>query len=114
MTCCRSFFVAAVVSLLAAQASADSWPQFRGPNASGVSRETAPLPAEIGPEKNVLWQVEIPPGVSSPVIHGERIFITGEKPAFEARGAHRNVLGCHDPALLRRAHVVADFQAKIV
>lgn len=59
---------------------ADSWPQFRGPNASGVSRELSPLPAEIGPGKNVLWQVEIPSGVSSPVIDGERIFLTGEKP----------------------------------
>ena len=78
---CCSIFIAAVVSgFLAGEASADSWPQFRGPNASGVSREAAPLPAEIGPGKNVLWQVEIPPGVSSPVIHGERIFLTGEKP----------------------------------
>ena len=78
---CCSIFIAAVMSgFLAGEASADSWPQFRGPNASGVSREAAPLPAEIGPGKNVLWQVEIPPGVSSPVIHSERIFLTGEKP----------------------------------
>jgi outer membrane protein assembly factor BamB len=57
----------------------EPWPQFRGQNASGVSLETAPLPAEIGPEKNVLWSVEIPPGVSSPVIWGEQIYLTGER-----------------------------------
>jgi len=66
-------------ALLSSHAVAEPWPQFRGPNASGVSRETAPLPARIGPETSVVWKVEIPPGVSSPVIHGERLFLTGER-----------------------------------
>jgi len=65
--------------LLSGSAVAEPWPQFRGPNASGVSRETAPLPARIGPETSVVWKVSIPPGVSSPVIHGERLFLTGER-----------------------------------
>ena len=32
--------------------SADSWPQFRGPNGSGRPNVDAPLPHEIGPQKN--------------------------------------------------------------
>jgi outer membrane protein assembly factor BamB len=35
-----------------------------------------PLPAAIGPERGVLWSTTLPPGHSSPVIWGERIFVT--------------------------------------
>jgi outer membrane protein assembly factor BamB len=54
----------------------DSWPQFRGPNAAGVATGDHRLPDQIGPEQNVLWKVPLPPGHSSPIIHGERIFLT--------------------------------------
>lgn len=59
-------------------AEAQDWPRFRGPNGSGVA-EAAGLPAEFGPEKNVVWRTPLPPGHSSPVIAGGRIFVT----AFE-------------------------------
>jgi outer membrane protein assembly factor BamB len=51
------------------------WPQFRGPNGTGVN-ETSKLPAEFGPAKNVVWKTALPPGHSSPVIAGDRIFLT--------------------------------------
>jgi outer membrane protein assembly factor BamB len=51
------------------------WPQFRGPNCSGVS-ETAHPPAEFGPGNHQLWKVNIPSGMSSPVVWGDRIFLT--------------------------------------
>ncbi len=55
----------------------NAWNQFRGPNGSGVD-VTATLPVEFGPEKNVRWKsVPLPMGHSSPVIWGERIFLTG-------------------------------------
>src|SRR5579871_5068883 len=57
--------------------SAD-WPRFRGPNGAGVA-ETASLPDSIGPDKHVIWKTALPPGHSSPVISGDRIFVT----AFE-------------------------------
>ncbi|MFP6673143.1 MAG: PQQ-binding-like beta-propeller repeat protein [Pirellulaceae bacterium] len=60
-------------------ASADPWPQFRGPNASGVSLEKHSLPVAIAPDKNVLWSRTIPPGVSSPVIFGQRMYLTAER-----------------------------------
>ena len=53
----------------------DEWSQFRGPNGTGVS-DTKGLPTEFGPQKNVLWKAELPPGHSSPVLTRDRIFVT--------------------------------------
>ncbi len=66
-----------VTSLLLADATAkaEDWPRFRGPNGSGVA-ETAGLPAEIGPARNVVWKTSLLPGHSSPVLVGDRIFLT--------------------------------------
>ena len=55
---------------------AEDWPQFRGPNASGVSRAERPLPTEFSPEQNLIWSVELGPGIASPVISGERVITT--------------------------------------
>src|SRR5580698_11053065 len=60
------------------QSPAADWPRFRGPNGSGVAESTA-LPDSIGPDKHVVWKTALPPGHSSPVISGDRIFLT----AFE-------------------------------
>ena len=51
------------------------WPQFRGPNASGVAENAHP-PIYFGPDTNLIWQVTVPPGVSAPVVWGERLFLT--------------------------------------
>ena len=58
--------------------AADEWSQFRGPNGTGVS-ETKGLPTEFGPNKNVVWKTELPPGHSSPVLTRDRIFVTAHK-----------------------------------
>ena len=52
------------------------WPQFRGPNGSGLCPSCGQLPTEFGPQKNVLWKTELPEGKSSPVLVGDRIFLT--------------------------------------
>src|SRR5437868_13237435 len=52
------------------------WPRFRGPNGSGVS-EARGVPAEFGAGKNLSWQVNVPEGSSSPIMAGNRIFLTG-------------------------------------
>ena len=51
------------------------WPQFRGPNGSGVADHATP-PVELGPDKNVKWKVPVPSGLSSPVIVGDLIVLT--------------------------------------
>src|SRR4029434_10563060 len=52
-----------------------AWPQFRGPNGSGVADGQKP-PVEIGPDKNVKWKVAVPGGLSSPVVAGDKLVIT--------------------------------------
>jgi hypothetical protein len=64
------------ITIVAGICLAADWPQFRGPNGSGVGN-AARLPIEFGPEKNVVWKTPIPFGHSSPVIAGDLIFLTG-------------------------------------
>src|SRR5688572_1860311 len=58
---------------------AGSWPQFRGPNGTARSEDEARLPAQIGPNQNILWKIALPPGHSSPVIHGNRVYVTAAR-----------------------------------
>lgn len=58
----------------------DNWPQFRGPDTRGVA-EGPPLPPDQWsagpPPQNIAWQADIPGrGWSSPVVWGNRIFLT--------------------------------------
>jgi outer membrane protein assembly factor BamB len=66
----------AVAFVATPAAALEDWTRFRGPNGSGLS-ETKGLPVEFGPALNVVWKAELPQGFSSPVIAGDRIFLTG-------------------------------------
>lgn len=55
---------------------AADWPQFKGPNAAGVSDEKG-LPVEWGKDKGVKWKAALPArGVSSPVVAGGKVYVT--------------------------------------
>jgi outer membrane protein assembly factor BamB len=71
--------IALILALVAPVATDPAeWARFRGPNGSGVATTTG-VPVEFGPEKNVVWKTAIPKGYSSPIIYGNRIFLTGAK-----------------------------------
>lgn len=58
-----------------AGAADDDWPRWRGPKDDGMARGDAPI--EWTDSKNVAWRVPVPGrGHSSPVIWGNRIFVT--------------------------------------
>ena len=62
-----------------ATAVAGDWPQFRGPNAIGKptnAATTESCPVEISPKQHVLWKTPLAPGHSSPVVSGDRIYLT--------------------------------------
>lgn len=56
-----------------------NYPSFRGPFGNGVStRSGIPVDFDGASGKNILWSVAVPlPGNSSPVIWGDRLFVTG-------------------------------------
>ena len=57
-------------------ANEPSWPQWRGPSGQGVSVEKN-LPTEWSTNKNVKWKAAIPgQGHSSPIIWGNKVFLT--------------------------------------
>src|SRR5580698_4982638 len=69
-----------------AMAADSNWPQFRGPGASGVGSGSPPVEWNVESGKNVLWSVEIPGlGHSSPVIWGDRIFLTSSVADADAK-----------------------------
>lgn len=64
------------LSLHAAFASTDHWPEYRGPAGDGRSDATG-LPTELGEDKNVKWKVPTPGKAwSSPVIWGRQVWVT--------------------------------------
>jgi outer membrane protein assembly factor BamB len=67
--------LAGLVALGAPARGAD-WPRFRGPNGAGVA-EGATLPASLAPEA-ALWKASVPPGYSSPVLVGDKLWLTAQ------------------------------------
>jgi outer membrane protein assembly factor BamB len=66
----------ALLALVAAGAWAENWPAWRGPEGSGVARERR-LPLHWSTNQNVRWHAPLPgPGNSTPVVWGNRVFVT--------------------------------------
>ena len=63
-----------------AEEFAKNWPGFRGPGSAGVAAEGAAPPAHWDGAKGegVLWKTAVPlPGENSPVVWGDRVFLSG-------------------------------------
>ena len=68
-----AFCFAAITAIVA---SAGDWRQFRGPDGTGISDETG-LPTVLDAGKSIAWKIALPGrGVSSPIIVGNRVFVT--------------------------------------
>ncbi len=74
----RLLLASLVIALAVAPASAQNWPSFRGPSASGVSTVGHPPTSwDVTSARNVVWKAPIPGlGHSSPVVWGDRVFVT--------------------------------------
>ena len=82
-----------LILMFASALVAEDWPAWRGSGGMGISAEKG-LPTEWDREKNVTWKVALPgPGNSTPIVVGERIFIT----QAQEKGAVRSVI-CFDRA----------------
>ncbi len=71
-----AFFVLFVDAADAAPGLANNWPQWRGPNAQGVSEATG-LPEKWSSTGHIKWNAELAgAGDSSPCVWSDRVFIT--------------------------------------
>lgn len=72
-------------------ALADNWPMWRGVNGDGTTTESK-LPEKWSQTENVVWKVALPDrGNSTPVVWGEKVFVTQ---AIEKEG--KRLLLCFD------------------
>lgn len=72
------FRIVSLLSILAFCnfAIAEDWPEYRGPTGQGLYTGK-PLPLHFGSAKNLVWKVAIPGrGWSSPVVAGNRVYLT--------------------------------------
>jgi len=85
----RPFILASLIAL-AVSATAQEWTRFRGPNGSGLGN--ANLPEKIT-GKDINWRLELPgTGHSSPVVWGDRVFVTCTPKAAPDAEARRLVV----------------------
>lgn len=79
----------------AGSSAAGNWPQWRGPDGTGISTEKN-LPAEWNTAKNIKWKTAIDGrGHSSPIVWENKIFITTAIEGAEVPGAKaaKHILG---------------------
>ena len=66
-----------VIAATVTGSRADDWPQFRGPNCTGLSAGTQPLPVTFSATENVRWSAKVGDGVGGAVVAGGRVFVSG-------------------------------------
>jgi outer membrane protein assembly factor BamB len=72
--------VASVLLLLTIRVFADDWPQWRGPNRDGISKETGLLKEWPKDGPKLLWQVkDLGGGYATPSVAGGRIYLMANK-----------------------------------
>jgi outer membrane protein assembly factor BamB len=88
----------------ACRARTANWPQFRGPKAGVVEDEA--LPVAWSTTEHVAWAVDIPGrGWSSPIVWGDRVFVTTAVPEGETEMPKRGLyLGGERPTPSDKMH----------
>lgn len=71
-----TFVACAVLILSSTLTDAGDWPRFRGPNGDSISQD-GPIPAKWDLATNLKWKTDLPgQGSSSPIVVGNRVFVT--------------------------------------
>ena len=82
------------LALSGQQAASRFWPQWRGPEANGVSRAAEP-PVAWAEGKNIRWKIPLPGrGASTPIVWGDRVYVSTAVPVggTDHRARHRFVV----------------------
>jgi outer membrane protein assembly factor BamB len=100
------FFLTAWITCALVGIGHAQWQGFRGPNGTGVSTASG-LPDSLDPEHNIAWRTEIPKGYSSPIMLGDRVFLT----AFEAKKCFTLALDRNSGEVLWKAEAPSEVPA---
>jgi outer membrane protein assembly factor BamB len=74
-----------VLALAGLVAADENWPQWRGPSNNGTS-DSKGLPVSWSETENVKWKAKLPSwSGSTPIVWGERIFVTSPNAGAEAK-----------------------------
>jgi len=75
----------ALAGLVTATLSADDWPQWRGPAGGAISAESR-LPERWSDTQNIAWKSRLSgAGISTPIVWGDRVFVTSQAGAGQSR-----------------------------
>ena len=100
----KKSFLLILSALIPCSMKAD-WPQFRGPNGQGHSKEKN-IPVEWSDEKNVKWKMPVPgKGFSSPVIFNNQIWMTSAE--NEGKSLHAICLDKDNGKLIHNIKVIS-------
>ena len=104
LTMKKKSFLLILSALIPCSMKAD-WPQFRGPDGQGHSKEKN-IPIEWSDEKNVKWKMPVPgKGFSSPVIFNNQIWMTSAK--NEGKSLHAICLDKDNGKLIHNIKIIS-------
>ena len=82
------------------EVAGEDWPQWRGPSSNGVSSE-ADLPTNWSADNNIVWKVALAGlGGSSPIVLGDRVFVTSQIGSAAVREGSHPQLARDDSSLV--------------
>ena len=112
-------YIGLAMSQAATVASAtEQWPQWRGANLNGQTGNQRGLPTRWS-DDSIVWRTPLPGvGQSTPIVWGERLFVTSATPTGEERYVHcldaesgeivwTQIIQCSDPAKQHRMNTYA-------
>ena len=76
--------VIALILAAGLPASAENWPQWRGPHLNGTSTTAKNLPTTWSKTENVKWSLALPSwAAATPIIWGETVLVTSAQEGFQ-------------------------------
>jgi len=103
----RTFLLAILmIFCLLPEASAENWPQWRGPSSDGISNDSG-LPTRWSASENIAWKAALAGiGVSSPIIWGDAVIVTSQKGHIPISAGMQPQLARDDQELARQENPV--------
>ena len=84
----------------------EDWPQWRGPSGNGVSSDSG-LPTHWSASEHIAWKVSLAGlGASSPIVWGDRVFVTSQTGSVPVQQGQHPQLARDDQDLARQENPI--------